>query len=79
MLWASTFRKAVVVDDIKSNRVMLARVLRKLGIPHVEADDGHSALLLPHLHTYDVWFVEHAGATGQTLRVSPSEELALST
>jgi two-component system, chemotaxis family, chemotaxis protein CheY len=51
--------RALVIDDCKATRAMLARILHGLGLDVVEAEDGLEALaLLDGLEPEDVVFVD---------------------
>ena len=68
----TSLQLAVVTDDTESNRVMLARIVRRLGFARVlECDSGASALALPPEVTAAVqmWFVDRnmPGMDGQQL------------
>jgi len=51
--------RALVVDDVKSNRMLVGRVLSKLGFTVELADDGDTALLAVDKNSPDIIFMDN--------------------
>lgn len=51
-------RTVLVVDDIKTNRFLLVKLLKKFGVNSVEAEDGVEAVEMCQKETYSMVFMD---------------------
>lgn len=51
-------RKVLVVDDIRTNRIVLVKTLQKLGVEAIEVEDGEQALDLCKKQLFPLIFMD---------------------